>query len=127
MLASVLIVSNKAFRNNGNLIQMHSTLRSQLRMAKNRETPANPVAVVTGAGRGIGKAIALALGDAGCKVVVNYIANESLALEVCEEIKTRAGHLGAVGIPMKANCGDVTEIKEMFAKINSEVSVCIIY
>jgi NAD(P)-dependent dehydrogenase (short-subunit alcohol dehydrogenase family) len=39
---------------------------------KKKEMPANPVAVVTGASRGIGKAIALALGDAGCKVIVNY-------------------------------------------------------
>ena len=39
---------------------------------KKKEMPANPVAVVTGASRGIGKAIALALADAGCKVIVNY-------------------------------------------------------
>ena len=32
-----------------------------------------PVAVVTGASRGIGKAIALALGSAGCKVIHAYI------------------------------------------------------
>ena len=51
-----------------------SALRSQLSMMarKKKEMPANPVAVVTGASRGIGKAIALALGDAGCKVIVNY-------------------------------------------------------
>jgi hypothetical protein len=104
----------------------HSSLRSQLRgqklMAKAKGAPANPVAIVTGAGRGIGKAIALALGDAGCKVIINYIANESLALDVCNEIKARAGHLGAVGIPVKANCADPAEIKAMFAKVNAEVS-----
>ena len=51
-----------------------SSLRSQLKMMakKKKEMPANPIAVVTGASRGIGKAIALALGDAGCKVIVNY-------------------------------------------------------
>ena len=49
---------------------------------KKKEMPANPVAVVTGASRGIGKAIALALADAGCKVIVNYAANEAAALEV---------------------------------------------
>lgn len=104
----------------------HSSMRSQLRgqmklMAKSKGAPANPVAIVTGAGRGIGKAIALALGDAGCKVIINYIANESLALDVCNEIKERAGHLGAVGIPVKANCADPAEIKAMFAKVNAEV------
>lgn len=35
-----------------------------------------------GASRGIGKAIALALADAGCKVIVNYSNNEAAALEV---------------------------------------------
>lgn len=41
-----------------------STARHQLAMMarKKKEMPANPVAVVTGASRGIGKAIALALG-----------------------------------------------------------------
>ena len=36
---------------------------------KKKEMPANTVAVVTGASRGTGRAIALALADAGCKVI----------------------------------------------------------
>ena len=60
------------------------SLRGQMKMMarKKKEMPANPVAVVTGASRGIGKAIALALADAGCKVIVNYASNEAAALEV---------------------------------------------
>ena len=88
---------------------------------KKKEMPANPVAVVTGASRGIGRAIALALGDAGCKVIVNYASNEALALEVCEEIKTRAGEKGALGVAIKANCGSIEEVQAMFSKINEEV------
>lgn len=59
-------------------------MRGQMSMMakKKKEMPANPVAVVTGASRGIGKAIALALADAGCKVIVNYASNEAAALEV---------------------------------------------
>ena len=58
--------------------------RGQMKMMakKKKEMPANPVALVTGASRGIGRAIALALGDAGCKVIVNYASNEAAALEV---------------------------------------------
>jgi 3-oxoacyl-[acyl-carrier protein] reductase len=88
---------------------------------KKREMPANPIAVVTGGSRGIGRAIALALGDAGCKVIVNYASNEAAALEVCEEIKTRAGDKGAVGIPMKANIGSYEELAKMFDQITEEV------
>ena len=100
-----------------------AALRGQMKMMarKKKEMPANPVAVVTGASRGIGRAIALALADVGCKVVVNYSSNEAAALEVCEEIKTRAGDKGAVGIPLKANVGDIKEIQAMFAKVNEEV------
>lgn len=88
---------------------------------KKKEMPANPVALVTGASRGIGKAIALALGDVGCKVIVNYASSEDAALEVCNEIQSRGGEKGAIGIPIKANCASVQEVQAMFAKINSEV------
>ena len=47
-------------------------------------------AVVTGASRGIGAAIAKDLGAQGCNVVVNYAASEGPALEVVEAIKGAA-------------------------------------
>nr|CAB3459737.1 unnamed protein product [Digitaria exilis] len=50
-----------------------------------------PVAVVTGASRGIGRAIAVALGKAGCKVVVNYAKSGMEAEEVCREIEESGG------------------------------------
>ncbi|PNT65264.1 hypothetical protein BRADI_4g39510v3 [Brachypodium distachyon] len=50
-----------------------------------------PVAVVTGASRGIGRAIAVALGKAGCKVVVNYARSGTEAEEVCREIEESGG------------------------------------
>ena len=40
------------------------------------------VAIVTGASRGIGRAIVLALARWGANVVVNYRSNEKLAVEV---------------------------------------------
>ncbi|KAJ4710904.1 3-oxoacyl-[acyl-carrier-protein] reductase [Melia azedarach] len=50
-----------------------------------------PVAVVTGASRGIGRAIALSLGKAGCKVLVNYARSSKEAEEVCKEIEASGG------------------------------------
>ena len=38
---------------------------------------------------------------------------------MCEAIKQRAGDKGAVGIPFKANVGDVKEIQAMFAKVRT--------
>nr|XP_009623328.1 3-oxoacyl-[acyl-carrier-protein] reductase, chloroplastic-like [Nicotiana tomentosiformis] len=45
-----------------------------------------PVVIVTGASRGIGKAIALSLGKAGCKVLVNYARSSKEAEEVSKEV-----------------------------------------
>jgi len=44
------------------------------------------VAIVTGASRGIGRAIALELGRAGAKVVVNYLKNQQAAADLVAEI-----------------------------------------
>uniref|UniRef100_A0A0E0CKW0 3-oxoacyl-[acyl-carrier-protein] reductase n=1 Tax=Oryza meridionalis TaxID=40149 RepID=A0A0E0CKW0_9ORYZ len=50
-----------------------------------------PIVVVTGASRGIGKAIALAFGKAGCKVLVNYARSSTDAEEICKEIEAFGG------------------------------------
>ncbi|HEX4405967.1 MAG TPA: 3-oxoacyl-ACP reductase family protein [Polyangia bacterium] len=49
------------------------------------------VAVVTGGSRGIGRAIAIALGRAGAKVVVNYMANEAAANEAAAAVVAAGG------------------------------------
>jgi len=54
------------------------------------------VALVTGASRGIGRAIAIALGEAGVDVAVNFLTHESAALETCERIRGKGRR--AVGI-----------------------------
>ncbi len=54
------------------------------------------VAVVTGASRGIGRAIALELARSGAKVVVNYRSNQAAAEEVLEAIHKQGGEALAV-------------------------------
>jgi 3-oxoacyl-[acyl-carrier protein] reductase len=54
------------------------------------------IAVVTGASRGIGRAIALALGAAGCAVCVNYRAQAEAADEVVATISRAGGRAVAI-------------------------------
>jgi 3-oxoacyl-[acyl-carrier protein] reductase len=49
------------------------------------------VALVTGASRGIGRAIAVALGQRGAKVIVNYTANEAAAGEAVAAVQAAGG------------------------------------
>jgi len=77
--------------------------------------------VVTGASRGIGKAVALALGAAGCKVIVNFASNEEAAQQVVSEIKTQFADRGGSAVAIKANCANVEEVRAMFQRVNSEV------
>jgi len=58
------------------------------------------VCLVTGASRGLGAAIALELGKAGQKVVVNYAGSEDKAKEVVEAVKAAGGD----AIAVQANC-----------------------
>ena len=53
------------------------------------------VAIVTGASRGIGRAIALALADSGAAVVVNYHGNAAAAQAVVEQITSQGGRAHA--------------------------------
>jgi len=70
-----------------------------------------PVAIVTGGSRGLGRAIALKLGEAGCKVVVNYANSAAAAEAVCEEIKA----LGGAGVAVQADMSTTEGIKGLFA------------
>jgi len=67
------------------------------------------VALVTGASRGIGRAIAIELAHQGAKVAVNFSGNEVKAQEVVDEIKA----LGSEAIKIKANVASEAEVKDM--------------
>ncbi|MFD3445468.1 3-oxoacyl-[acyl-carrier-protein] reductase [Microbacteriaceae bacterium 4G12] len=70
------------------------------------------VALVTGASRGIGRAVALELAKQGAKVVVNYAGNEAKANEVVDEIKA----LGSEAIAVKADVANAEEVADMVKK-----------
>ena len=70
------------------------------------------VAIVTGAGKGIGAAIAKHMAIAGAKVVVNYAADRAGAERVVAEI-TKAG---GKAIAVQANVARAAEIERLFAE-----------
>jgi acetoacetyl-CoA reductase len=73
------------------------------------------VAIVTGAGRGIGKAIAIALGEEGAKVAVNYNSSAGAAEEVVAQINAAAGEERAFAI--KANVSDAEQARGLISSV----------
>jgi len=67
------------------------------------------VALVTGASRGIGRAVALSLAASGAKVVVNYSSSEAAAAELVATIETAGGQAWA----HRANVGEEAEVEAM--------------
>lgn len=70
------------------------------------------VAIVTGASKGIGAAIAKALAAEGAAVVVNYSSSKDAAEKVVAEIASAGGRAVAV----KANVAKAAEISQLFAE-----------
>ncbi|MCX7792261.1 MAG: 3-oxoacyl-ACP reductase FabG [Chloroflexaceae bacterium] len=73
------------------------------------------VAIVTGAGKGIGRAIALALGAEGARVAVNYLSSAAAAEEVAATINGESGQDRAFAI--KANVSDPVESRDLIKKV----------
>lgn len=69
-------------------------------------------AIVTGASRGIGRAVANRLAKDGFAVVVNYVSNAAEAAEVVAEIKTNGGEAVAI----KADVGNAADVEQLFAE-----------
>ena len=74
------------------------------------------LALVTGGGRGIGKAIALKLASHGADVIVNFFRRRDAAQETANEIEA----LGAKAEIIRANVGDPAKIDEMFDMIGNK-------
>lgn len=83
------------------------------------------VALVTGSSRGIGKAIALELAKAGCKIVINYASSSDAAEQVVADIKA----MGTDAVAIKANVAHADQAQnlikgavEAFGKIDVVVN-----
>ena len=73
------------------------------------------VALVTGGGRGIGRAIALDLAARGANVVIAYLRKRSAAEETCAEIE---GH-GVKAVALRCDVGNEEHIDSLFDEIEA--------
>jgi glucose 1-dehydrogenase len=71
---------------------------------------------VTGASSGIGRAIALSLGDAGADVVINYVTDEDKAEALAEEIRVK----GVQARALRADVSDEGQVHAMFSAMFEE-------
>lgn len=70
-------------------------------------------ALVTGASRGIGRSIAIALAEAGADVAINYSGSEAAAVETAQAVEA----LGRRAIVIKANVGKADEFEAMVKEV----------
>jgi 3-oxoacyl-[acyl-carrier protein] reductase len=86
-------------------------------LGSDREKLAGRVALVTGASRGIGRAIAIALGDAGSDVAVNYKSRAEEAQAVCDRIVAA----GRRAIAVRADVSRAQEVQRLIDEVRSSL------
>jgi 3-oxoacyl-[acyl-carrier protein] reductase len=116
--AGALTVEVKAVNQNGKTVMEGEGCVMLLERRKRGRDRAlsRRVALVTGASRGIGAAIARALGEAGACVAVNYLRGEEHAAEVSRDIAAAGGQ----SFPLRADIGDAEAIAEAVERVRRE-------
>jgi 3-oxoacyl-[acyl-carrier protein] reductase len=82
------------------------------------------VALVTGASRGIGRAIAIALGKRGAKVIINYASREDAAREAATAVEAVGGQAAVVGFDV-ANGAAVTDAIKQIGKDHGSLDILV--
>jgi enoyl-[acyl-carrier protein] reductase III len=70
-------------------------------------------ALITGGSRGIGRAVAKRLSEAGCDVAINYLRNKKAAEECVSELKGKS-------LLVKGNVGKTEDVESIFERIQKE-------
>jgi len=76
------------------------------------------IALVTGASRGIGQAIAIRLAQDGMLIAVHYNQNQTAA----EEVVAKISSLGGKAFVVQANVAEVASIQSMYSNLDAELS-----
>ncbi len=74
------------------------------------------VALITGSSRGIGRACALKLADAGADVVINYVSSKAAAMEVAEQVRDK----GRTAVVVRADVSERDDVDSMIEFVKLE-------
>jgi 3-oxoacyl-[acyl-carrier protein] reductase len=86
-------------------------------VGQDRSTIRGKVALVTGGSRGIGRATALALAEAGCRVALSYVQSGEAAEEVAQEIRAK----GVETLLVKADLAQAEEVERLAQIVASKL------
>jgi len=92
-------------------------------MNTGQSVPSNDItgrlALVTGASRGIGRSVAVALGAAGADVAVNYLTQQSAAHDTCEQIR----RLGRRAVALRADVSRAGEAAQLVKDVEAGLGI----